>query len=105
MDITEVFALIDEYKLRDKVKNECKKRKIDEVPYDMQGYHEVCSDLLQEVWLELRRKRDFRLKELKLSVIDKTDDPEINRLNKAMKEISDAQKTLKEVADYDYANR
>lgn len=105
MDITEAFALLDKYSLRDKAKIECKRRKIDEAPYDMQGHHEVYSDLLQEVWIELRNKRDCRLKELGLSVIDKTDDQEINRLNGDMRDIADAQKVLKAVADYDYAHR
>jgi len=105
MDIGKALALLDKYNLKDKAKRECKKRKIEEVPYDLQGHHKVYSDLLQSVYYELRDKRDSRLKKLGLSTIDKTEDSDINNWNREMEDISDAQRVLKETADYDYSHR
>lgn len=105
MDIGKVVALLDKYNLKDKAEYECKKQKIEEVPYDMQGHHKVYSDLLQSVYCELKDKRDSRLKKLGLSTIDKTEDSDINNWNREMEDILDAQIILKKTADYDYSHR
>lgn len=105
MDISGAFNLLERYNLKEEAKYECKERKIDEAPYDMAGHHKVYSELLGREWLKLRDKRDARLNELQINIIDKCDDEKLKCIIDAMKEIEEAQDVFKKVADNDYSLR
>lgn len=58
MDVIGVIELLKKYKMFDDAQNECKRRKIDEAPYDMKGHHEVYCSYLSQKRVELQHKRD-----------------------------------------------
>ena len=130
MDVMDAIDLLKKYRLYDDAQNECKRKKIDEAPYDMKGHHEVYCSYLSKKWVELRDKRDKLLK-VKCFEFDKIpDNPKpvhndcffvgvsctkdyckteckyyqenIAELVQAMNELSEAGKVLKEAAERDY---
>lgn len=62
MDVMDAINLLKTYGLYDKAQSECKQKKIDNSPYDMQGHHEVYCSYLSKKWVELRNERDKALK-------------------------------------------
>ncbi|EJE7236439.1 hypothetical protein FC820_06640 [Clostridium sporogenes] len=54
MDIERAFELLDKYNLRNEAELECKRRKIDTVPYDMQGHNKVYIEFLSKQWVKFR---------------------------------------------------
>lgn len=130
MDVIDAIDLLKKYGLYNAAQNECKRKKIDEAPYDMKGHHEVyCSYLLQKR-VELRDKRD-KLQKVKCFEFDNIPDSlkpvhddcffvglsckenycktkckyyqeNIAELVQEINEISQAEKILKEAAERDY---
>lgn len=62
MDVTDVFNLLKKYGLYNDVQKECQRKKIDEIPYDMQGRYAVCCSFLSKKIFELRDKVNTLLK-------------------------------------------
>ena len=56
MDVGKAFELLDKYNLRKEAELECKRRKIDNAPYDMQGHNKVYCAFLSKQWIKLRDK-------------------------------------------------
>lgn len=62
MDVLDAINLLKKYQMYDDAESECRRKKIDKAPYDMQGHHEVYCHYLSKKWVELRDKRDNLLK-------------------------------------------
>lgn len=58
MDVMDAINLLKTYGLYNKAQSECKQKKIDNSPYDMQGHHEVYCSYLSKKWVQLRNERD-----------------------------------------------
>jgi hypothetical protein len=54
VNIGEAFYLLDKYNLRQAAEIECKRRKLDEAPYDMMGHNEVYAEFLDKHRIKLR---------------------------------------------------
>lgn len=127
MDVLEAINLLKKYNLYDEAEAECRRRKIDKAPYDMQGHHEVYCKYLSKKWVELRDKK-LELQKVKCKEWDnipKEKKPAhdvcmfvemslrneccskceyyktIKELQGEMKTLTDAEKCLKAAADYD----
>lgn len=53
MDVVDAINLLKKYNLYDKAECECKRRKISEMPYDMQGHHDVYCQFLSKQYSKL----------------------------------------------------
>lgn len=130
MDVMDAINLLKKYGLYNDAQNECKRRKIDEAPYDMKGHFEVYCSYLSQKWIELRDKRDTLLKVKCFEFNDIPDNPKpvhdecyfvggcctkdyckteckyyqenIAALVQEMNEIEEAEKVLKAEAERDY---
>lgn len=133
MTVIDAINLLKKYGLYDEAQAECKRKKIDEAPYDMKGHHEIYCSYLSKKWVELRDKRNKLLK-VKCSEFDNIPDSpkpvhddcffvgncctkdycktkckyyaeNLSGLVQEMNELSEAEKVLKEEAEYDYWRR
>ncbi len=64
MNVMEAINLLKKYNLYEKAKSQCKREKISEAPYDMQGHHEVYCRYLSEKRIEIRN-REAKLQKIK----------------------------------------
>lgn len=130
MDVMDAINLLKKYNMYNDAEIECKRLKIDKAPYDMQGYHEVYCRYLSKKWVEIRNKKEM-LQKVKCHEWDNImenskpahDDcffvnislsqsickklckyyqDNIEPLEQAMAELSEAQKVLKEAAQKDF---
>ena len=130
MDVMDAINLLKKYRLYDDAQIECKRKKIDEAPYDMKGHHEIYCSYLSKKWVELRDKRD-KLQKIKCFEFDNIPDSQkpvhddcffvglsctndycktkckyyaenIAGLVQEMNELVEAEKVLKEAAEHDY---
>lgn len=127
----EAFDMLDKYNLRQDADRECKRRKLDEAPYDMMGHNKVYSEFLIKKWREIRdrvaeKQKSHCLKweglqqekpshedcyfvrqSLKMKGI--CDDCELgkvlDKLEKEMRQLSDGAKALEDAARHDYYSR
>mgnify|MGYP007029453000 FL=1 len=131
MDVLETINLLKKYNLYDEAEAECRRRKIDKAPYDMQGHHEVYCKYLSKKWVELRDKKS-ELQKVKCKEWDNIPEEKkpahdvcmfvemslrneccskceyyktIKELQGEMKTLTDAEKCLKAAADYDFTWR
>lgn len=133
MDVMDVINILKKYNMYDKAQAECKRKKINEAPYDMQGYHDVYCSYLSKKWEELRDKK-VELQNIKCKEWGNIPDEikpihddccfaltplkdkyckykckyynnDIEKLDSAMKELGDAEKVLKDVAQHDSWSR
>ena len=58
MDVMDAINLLKKYNIYDDAKNECRRLKIDEAPYDMQGHHDVYCRYLSSFLLVNRLDRN-----------------------------------------------
>lgn len=54
MDVGKAFELLEELGLMGKAKQECKRKKLCEAPYDMIGHNAVYAEFLNKHWIEVR---------------------------------------------------
>lgn len=101
----EANKVLDKYNLMKKIELECSKKKISTMRYDVPGYYKICIDVLQKEWIQHKQELEHRLIELRLTIIDKTDDEKITYLRQEMEEISSAQKVFEEIIKKDLALR
>lgn len=122
--------LLKKYNMYDDAQVECKKKKIDKAPYDMQGHHTIYCSYLLKKWIEFRDKKDklqkIKCKEwenipkeikpvhsecffVELSLEDKYCNVkceyyknEIKLLGDKMRELSEAQKVLDDASQHDF---
>mgnify|MGYP004459356155 CR=1 FL=1 len=133
MNVIDAINILKKYERYNDAQNECKRKKIDEAPYDMQGHHKIYCRYLSQIWGELRNKKETLLK-VKCSEFDNIpDNPKpvhsdcysvslgctreycktkckyyqenIAPLVQEMNEICEAEKVLKETAERDYQLR
>lgn len=62
MDTMDAINLLKKYNLYEDAQNECKRKKLKEAPYDMQGHNDVYCNYLNKKWVEIRNKKDILLK-------------------------------------------
>ena len=131
MDSLDAINLLKEYNLFEAAQSECRKQKIDETPYDMQGHNKVYCQFLDKKRLELRKKAEMIQKascENQVAVNSQQrphDDCFFNRflfvkngfctacslgneldaIEAEMAKLSEASRVLKEAAEYDYTWR
>ena len=75
MDVIDAIGLLKDYRLYDDAQNECRRKKIDNAPYDMKGHHEVYIFYLSKKLGELNKNKSSLVK-VKCSELDNiTDDP------------------------------
>ncbi|MFR0047467.1 MAG: hypothetical protein ACLRWO_13175 [Clostridium butyricum] len=132
MDVMDSINILKKYNMYDLAKVECKRRKIDESPYDMQGHHDVYCEFLSKKWVEIRNEK-IKLQKITckkwgvipndikprhnscdLAVISLADRyckvnceyySKIKKLQDDMKELQEAQNVLKDEAEYDFYHR
>lgn len=131
MDSIDAINLLKKYNLYEEAQNECRRKKLDKAPYDMQGHNEVYCFFLNKKWVELR-DLDEKKKKCSCSNLDAvkfqnrahedcffnrisflkdglcnecTLGKELDDIEKEMKKLSEATRVLKEAADYDYTWR
>ena len=57
MDVIDAIGLLKDYRLYDDAQNECRRKKIDNAPYDMKGHHEVY------IFLSIKKIRRIKQKQ------------------------------------------
>ncbi|MCD7805834.1 MAG: hypothetical protein LUH19_00660 [Lachnospiraceae bacterium] len=130
MNTIEAINILEEYGLREKAEAECKRKKLDKVPYDMMGHHKVYCQFLNDKCTEIKLRCDDMKKVRCLKwdeVIGKPDyedcayafidlkkrgvcsncelGKEIEEKSKEMDRLNEAIETLRKVAIHDYDNR
>ena len=73
MNVIDAINILKKYGRYNDAQNECKRKKIDEAPYDMQGHHKIYCCYLFQIWSELRNKKETLLK-VKCSEFDNIPD-------------------------------
>lgn len=130
MDVMDAINLLKKYNIYDDAKNECRRLKIDEAPYDMQGHHDVYCRYLSKQWVKFKNEKELlqKIKCIEWDNISDTPKPahdicwfvnssssksicknhckyyieKIAPIEDAMAELSEAQRVLKEVAQKDF---
>lgn len=130
MEVVDAISLLEKYGMYDDAKNECRLKKIDRAPYDMQGHHEIYCNYLSKKCAELRKKKS-ELIQIKCVEWDNIPDnlkpahddccfvgvnctkdycrtmcryyqDNIKIIDQELEELYEAQKVLKEAANEDY---
>lgn len=70
----DAIVLLKKYNLYDDAQAECRRKKLDSSPYDMQGHNKVYCSYLSKKWRELRDEKD---KLTKIKCIDLDNIPNI----------------------------
>lgn len=130
MDVMDAINLLKKYNMYDAAQAECKRKKISDAPYNMQGHHDVYCSYLSKKWIEFRdtktKLQNEKCKEwanisgalkpvhddcffVETSLRKKYCETnckyyinEIEPLYNAMEELSEAQNVLKDAAQRDY---
>lgn len=127
MDVADAFKVMEEYDLLKEAKLECKRKKLDEAPYDMKGHYEIFGKFLDK-----KRKELYDISQKRQESMCVNDEAvksqncvhkdcffnrlffksagfckecslgkELDALETKMNTLSEASKALKEAADYD----
>lgn len=57
MDVGNAFELLEELGLMEQARQECKRKKLCEAPYDMIGHNAVYAEFLNKRWVEVRNMK------------------------------------------------